>query len=208
MRLSEAYSSFESANKKWFALYVKPRHEKVVVRSLDGVGLESFLPLYVRRHVYACRRKENEIPLFPGYVFCRFDPFKRTPILSTPGVISIVSVARTPVPVDDIEIFSLRSAIKAQLPLERCGFVETGHRVRIIHGALSGIEGIVLEVRNSLRLVLSITLLQRLKRFSTRAGNVPDCAEVLPRTQHAATGGPGELQHRLPSLPSRRLQRG
>src|SRR6266702_3964885 len=148
-------------SEKWFALYVKPRHEKVVARSLDGAGLASFLPLYVRRHVYARRSKENEIPLFPGYVFCRFDPLRRTPILSTPGVISIVSVARKPVPVDDVEIFSLQSAIIAQLPLERCGFVETGQRVRIIHGALSGIEGIVLEVRNSLRLVLSITLLQR-----------------------------------------------
>src|SRR3989442_3511858 len=125
---------------KWFALYVKPRHEKVVARSLDGAGLVSFLPLYVRRHVYARRSKENEIPLFPGYVLCRFDALKRIRILSTRGVISIVSVARTPVPVDDIEIFSLQSAIKAQVSLEPRSFVETGARVRITRGALSGIE--------------------------------------------------------------------
>src|SRR5437667_3876573 len=179
MRLSEAYSSFESANKKWFALYFKPRHEKVVVRSLDGVGLESFLPLYVRRHVYACRRKENEIPLFPGYVFCRFDPFKRTPILSTPGVISIVSVARTPVPVDDIEIFSLRSAIKSRLSLEPHSFVQTGERVRIRRGALSGIEGIVLEVSKSLRLVLSVTLLQRSVQLEVDSSWIVPCDSPL-----------------------------
>jgi transcription antitermination factor NusG len=65
------------------------------------------------------------------------------------------------VPVDDIEIFSLQSAIKAQRSLEPRSFVETGERVRVTRGALSGIEGIVLEVRKSLRFVLSITLLQR-----------------------------------------------
>ncbi len=78
-------------------------------------------------------------------------------------------------PVDDIEIFSLQSAIKAQLPLERCDFVETGQRVRIIHGALSGIEGIVLEVRNSLRLVLSITLLQRSVQLEIDASWIAPC---------------------------------
>jgi len=179
MRLSESYSSFELKNEKWFALYVKPRHEKVVARSLDGVGLESFLPLYVRRHVYARRRKDNEIPLFPGYVFCRFDRFKRTPILSTPGVISIVSVARTPVPVDDTEIFSLQSATKARLSLEPCSFFEKGGRVRITRGALSGIEGIVLEVGKSLRLVLSVTLLQRSVQLEIDSSWIVPCDSPL-----------------------------
>src|SRR3989442_1291802 len=31
---------------KWFALYVKARHEKVVDRALHRVGFDSFLPLY------------------------------------------------------------------------------------------------------------------------------------------------------------------
>src|SRR5437867_10291615 len=132
---------------KWFALYVKARHEKVVDRALHRVGFESFLPLYVLRHVYAHCSKEHQIPLFPGYVFCRFDPLKRTPILSTRGVISIVSVGRTPAPVADIEIFSLQLAIKAQRSLEPCSFVETGESVRITRGALSGVEGVVLKVR-------------------------------------------------------------
>jgi len=160
---------------KWFALYVKPRHEKVVDRALYRVGFESFLPLYVLRHVYAHCSKEHQIPLFPGYVFCRFDPLKRTPILSTPGVISIVSVARKPVPVDDVEIFSIQSAIKAQMFLESCSFVETGQRVRITRGGLSGIEGIVLEVRKSLRLVLSITLLQRSVQLEIDASWIAPC---------------------------------
>jgi hypothetical protein len=75
----------EPATESWFALYVKPRHEKVVTRLLTGEGLETFLPLYTRRHVYESRSKDNELPLFPGYVFCRFDVLKRTPFWQRPG---------------------------------------------------------------------------------------------------------------------------
>ena len=166
---------------RWFVLYVKPRHEKVIVRSLSAEGLEAFLPLYVRQHVYMHRSKENELPLFPGYVFCRFDVLKRTPILATPGVLFIVSVGRTPIPVDDIEIFSLQSAIKAQLSLEPCPFVQKGQRVQITRGALTGVEGIVLEVRKSLRLVISITLLRRSIQCEVDRGWITACDPVPPR---------------------------
>src|SRR4029453_2614673 len=96
---------------RWFALYVKPRHEKTVHRLLTGIGRDAFLPLYVRRHVYGSRPKEHGVPLFPGYVFCRVDPFKRVQVLSTRGVLSIVCIGKTPIPIEDSEIFSIQSAI-------------------------------------------------------------------------------------------------
>ena len=40
-------------------------------------------------------------PLFPGYVFCRFIATNRLPILTTPGVFSVVSVAKAPAPIPD-----------------------------------------------------------------------------------------------------------
>jgi transcription antitermination factor NusG len=151
----------ETDNEKWFALYVKPRHDKAVARLLTEGGRDCFLPVRVRRHLYGGRIKEFELPLFPGYVFCRFDPFKRLPILVTPGVLSIVSIGRVPAPIDDKEIFSLRSAVNARLALEPCDYFHTGQRVRITTGALRGVEGRVIQIKDSIRLVLSITLLQR-----------------------------------------------
>jgi transcription antitermination factor NusG len=145
----------------WYALAVKPRHDKAVTRILENKGYETFLPLYKKRHRYATRCKESELPLFPGYVFCRFDITARLPILTTPGITNILGAGKMPIAVDEREISSLQSAIHAQFSVAPFPYLETGQKVRIIDGSLAGVEGIVMSSKAPLRLVLSITLLQR-----------------------------------------------
>src|SRR2546421_10414546 len=81
---------------QWFALVVKTQHEKMVASLLDSKGYEQFLPLYSVRRRWSDRIKQLELPLFPGYVFCRFDLNKRLPILVTPAVLLIVGAGRLP----------------------------------------------------------------------------------------------------------------
>ena len=146
---------------QWFALVVKPRFDKAVARALEMKGYETLLPLYTKYHKYGTRLKSSELPLFPGYVCCRFDVHSRLPILLTPGVVQVLGAGNMPIPVPDNEIRSLQTAISAQLPIEPIAFVSAGQRVRIRSGALAGVEGIVLKSKTSLRLILSVTLLQR-----------------------------------------------
>jgi transcription antitermination factor NusG len=86
----------------WFALQVRTRHELGVANYLHGQGYESFLPLYKCRKRWSDRVKEVQTPLFPGYLFCRFDPQDRLPVMKTPGVMQIVGVNRVPLPVDEL----------------------------------------------------------------------------------------------------------
>jgi transcription antitermination factor NusG len=72
-----------------------------------------------------------------------------------------LGAGRIPIPVDETEITSLQTALKLQFPVQPCPFLQTGQRVRIAEGALAGVEGIVMSVKQCFRLVLSITLLQR-----------------------------------------------
>jgi transcription antitermination factor NusG len=146
---------------QWFALVVKPRFDKAVARALEMKGYETLLPLYKKTHKYGTRSKSSELPLFPGYVCCRFDVHSRLPILTTPGVIQVLGAGNMPIPVSDGEINSLQTAIGAGLPIQPFAFVNDGERVRISSGVLAGVEGIVLKSKPSLRLVLSVTLLQR-----------------------------------------------
>ena len=146
---------------QWFALAVKPRFDKAVARTLESKGLETFLPLYKKQNNYAARFKESELPLFPGYVFCRFNVLTRMPVLTTPGVTQILGTGNRPIPLSETEIVSLRTAIKAEVPLQPFPFLQVGQRVRIEEGALTGVVGIVIRFKQSLRLVLSVTLLQR-----------------------------------------------
>jgi len=149
----------------WFALRVRPRCEKVVADALAGKGYEQFLPLHLERRRWSDRVASVELPLFPGYVFCRFDAQHRLPILITPGVVAVVGAAKRPEPVDDGEIASLRILVASQLQLEPWPYLHVGQRVQIVGGPLAGAEGVLLAVRkphrDERRLVVSVALLQR-----------------------------------------------
>jgi transcription antitermination factor NusG len=146
---------------QWYALAVKPRHDKAVSRTLEHKGYQTLVPLYKKHYRCATRIKESELPLFPGYVFCRFNPMTRLPILTTPGVIQVLGAGRIPIPVDEAEMASLQTALRLQLRMRPYPFFEAGQRVRITEGALAGVEGVVMNFKPSLRIVLSITLLRR-----------------------------------------------
>jgi transcription antitermination factor NusG len=146
---------------QWFAIVVKPRFDKAVARALAAKGYETLVPMYRKYHTYGKRSKVSELPLFPGYVCCRFDAHTTLPILSTPGVVNLVGIRSGPLPLSETEINSLQAAIKARIPVEPFTFLNVGQKVRIKSGALAGVEGIVLGPKPKLRLVVSITLLQR-----------------------------------------------
>jgi transcription antitermination factor NusG len=146
---------------QWFALVVKPRFDKAVGRTLEAKGFETLVPTYRKSHTYGTRTKFSELPLFPGYVCCRFDIRRSLPVLSTPGVVHVVGARSVPIAISDVEIQSLQTAIRAHVPVEPFPFVSVGQRVRITSGALAGVEGIVLGPKPKLRIVLSIALLQR-----------------------------------------------
>jgi transcription antitermination factor NusG len=168
---------------QWFALQVRGRHERLVSTILANKGYESFLPTY-RNWEVSKRRKCAESPLFPGYVFCRFDAFRRLPILVTPGVIHVVGIGRQPVAIDEIEIFSLVRIVDENLNAEPVDFLQVGEKVRIVEGPLSGVEGILVEHKSSLQLILSVTLLGRSVRVEVNSDSVVStipCLQPLAR---------------------------
>jgi len=145
----------------WFAVHCKPRHEKVVSEVLRGKGYEEFLPLYRGRHRSGGRFKDVFLPLFPTYLFCRLDPTHRLPVLSTPGVHSIVGAGKRPLPVDDAELEAIRRLTSSGLSLLPWPFIHAGDHVRLEEGPLRGLEGILHATSTGPRVIVSVTLLQR-----------------------------------------------
>ena len=141
----------------WFVLYVKPRHEKSVSTMLQGKGYEEFLPLYTRH----TRSRNTELPLFPGYVFCRMDLANRLPVLTVPGVFSIVGTAGRPVPVDEEEIAALHRVITSGLQREPWPNLPEGSPVTVSRGPMRGIQGVVVRHRNSMRVIITVSALER-----------------------------------------------
>lgn len=145
----------------WFAVWVKGRCEQEAASHLSARGYSPYLPTYFERRQWSDRVRLAELPLFPGYLFCRFDPQDRLPILTAPGVIQILGVGKTPLPVTDAEVEAIQAIAQSGLPKRPWPYLQVGQRVRIGSGPLRGVEGILLEIRGEHRLVVSVELLRR-----------------------------------------------
>lgn len=145
----------------WFALYVKPRAEKVVSMIARNKGFEEFLPLYQSRRRWSDRYQSVELPLFPGYVFCRLNLECRLPLLTIPGVLGVVGTGKIPAPIDDAEIAAIQATVQSGLLAEPYPFLDVGQRVRLKEGPLAGLEGFLVEVRKHQRIAVSVSLLKR-----------------------------------------------
>ena len=113
------------------------------------------------RHRWSDRSQMISKPLFPGYVFCRLDPMYRLPLLTIPGVINLVAVGKTPVPIDDSEIAAIRSVMHSQLDTEPYPFPEGGKRVRLGAGPLAGLEGFLIDDNAQQQVVICVSALRR-----------------------------------------------
>jgi transcription antitermination factor NusG len=146
---------------RWYALRVRPRHEKTVFAQLAAKAQEAFLPLCTVRHRWADRWKNVSLPLFPGYVFSRFDMQRQAGILAMSSVIDVVRVGSQPAPLDPAEIEAIRIAAAGPLHLESFEGLLKGQHVTITEGPFKGLAGTLVEIRRSFRLALSLELLNR-----------------------------------------------
>jgi transcription antitermination factor NusG len=141
---------------RWFAVQVLPQHEKKVAVLLEYKGYQQFLPLYRARRNWSDRVTIIQQPLFPGYLFCRCLGSQLGPIYGTPGIVRIVGFGRRPYPVSDDEIAALEAIVDSGRNVYACTYLNVGRRVRVQSGPLRGVVGIVSQLRNQNRLVVSV----------------------------------------------------
>jgi transcription antitermination factor NusG len=165
----------------WYALTVKPQHERSVAEQLAAKSLEGYVPFYRTRRPWSDRMKTLELPLFPRYVFCRFRFEERLKVLSTLSVISIVGFGGTPCPVTEKEIDLIKRMIDSNLPIMPWPCLRIGQRVRIRQGPLSGVEGILAKEKAAYRVVVNVEMLQRAVAVEIER----DLLEAIGSTQKA-----------------------
>jgi transcription antitermination factor NusG len=143
----------------WFAVQVLPRHEGRVASLLNYKGYQQFLPTYQSCRKWSDRNKTLELPLFPGYVFCRIlQEVASGLVLTTPGVVRLVGFGGRPYPIADHEIDVIRRAVLSPevMPVP---YLKIGRKVQICNGPLLGLTGILTHVKNRHRLVVSVDLI-------------------------------------------------
>jgi len=166
------------ANGRWLALWTHSHFEQLVYDQLIAKEFHAFLPLIPVWSRRGGARHLIRKPMFPGYLFVRhaMDKAGYIEILKTNGLARILGERwDRPAIVADVEIDTIRWVLDTGLPVLPHSYLREGHRVRITHGPLAGIEGIL--VHNNPHkglLVVSVDLLRRSVAVEV------DCTLVAP----------------------------
>ena len=133
--------------KKWYAVYTKPRWEKKIDTALIKKGVESWCPLQKVEKQWSDRKKIIEDPLFKSYVFVRIDGTERTKVLMTDGLLNFVYYLGKPAVIknEEVEIIKRYLAEKDATisVISKEGFTEDT-KIKVNHGVFMGNEGTVL----------------------------------------------------------------
>jgi transcription antitermination factor NusG len=174
----------------WWALYTRHQHEKAVGEMLEAKGFEVFLPLYESTRRWKDRKKVLSLPLFPCYLFVRGGLNRKLQVVTTPGIHMILHRGDQVAIIPHQEIQAIQRVIDGGLRAEPHPFLECGMRVRVIRGAMEGVEGILLRKKNICRLILSVNMVAQSVAVEVHAADVEPClaratAEVLDMGQFA-----------------------
>ncbi len=127
----------------WYVISTKPHHERIAQLSLEQFGVEIYFPQLKERRIVRRVRKDVVGPLFPGYLFARFNLESHyRAVIHARGVRKIVSFGENPAIVDDYLIDSIKGKLSENSFNMRSSEFTPGQVVRIHDGPLRGLEGI------------------------------------------------------------------
>ena len=175
----------EETTPTWFAIYTKPRQERIAQENLERQGFHCFLPLAINPYqkpvgatsvATAAQRAaaaNKPEPLFPRYLFLNANPDHQSlaPIRSTRGVSTLVRFGTKLVQVSESVIKTIKNRRDPSTGLVKLDPVpvEVGDKVKVFDGPLAGIEGLFQEQTGESRALLLMSLLGRESRVEVNA---------------------------------------
>lgn len=142
--------------RKWYAVYTKPRWEKKTAALLAQKELESYCPLNRVVKQWSDRKKKVEEPLFTSYVFVHITEAQKEAVRRTEGVVNFVYWLGKPAVIDEKEIEAIRDFVQQHenIRLETLS-LQPGQQVAIPGGVFKGRKGTVTRVlSNKIEMVL------------------------------------------------------
>ena len=151
-----------NSEEKWYALYTRPRAEKLVYQRLVEAGIETFLPLQKTYRMWSDRKKLVEKPLLSSYIFVKTNSKNFPVVYKTNGVVKFVSFEGQPVSIPQNQIDNLRLLINSDAEIEVTSEkFTTGDNVEVINGSLIGLTGELIKIGSKNRVVVRIDRLDQ-----------------------------------------------
>ncbi|HMP74781.1 MAG TPA: hypothetical protein PKE12_00650 [Kiritimatiellia bacterium] len=140
-------------------MHTRPRCEKKLADAARRAGAVVYLPLQSKTHHYGARERTFSSPLFAGYVFCRGDIALRQWLRQNQHTANLLEVVDQAALAAQLQ--QLHALLAAGSLVEVMPFLESGRRVRVKSGPLRGLEGIVVRVHGTARVVVNIDMIRQ-----------------------------------------------
>jgi transcription antitermination factor NusG len=144
-------------DRKWLAIYTRPRWEKKVAEKLEEKGIEHYLPLVKTLKLWSDRRKWVQEPLFKSYIFVHVSKNEYLPAIQTLGAVKYITFEGKAVSIPPLQIEAIRTFIESGEDLiTDSPDMKIGDRVSVTRGSLRGLEGTLVEFHNKHRVRIII----------------------------------------------------
>ena len=141
--------------RKWLAIYTKPRSEKKVAERLTKLGIDVYCPTYTTLRQWSDRKKKVTLPVFSSYVFVKVLEKERQIVLQDQGVMSFVFWLGKPAVIQEEEIKHLKIFLGEHKDSSfNIKALEPGDKVTLQQGVFAGEEGKVEKVGNKKAYIL------------------------------------------------------
>jgi transcription antitermination factor NusG len=149
-------------NRKWYAIYTRPRWEKKLAGSYTERDIEHYLPLVKTLKLWSDRKKWVQEPLFKSYIFVHVSREEYIRALQAPGAVRYISFEGKAVSIPDVQIDAIRTFIESgDDPVLDSPDIQPGDRIRVVRGPLKGLEGTLVEIQKKHRVRIIIDGIQQ-----------------------------------------------
>jgi transcriptional antiterminator RfaH len=146
----------------WFCVYTRPQKEaQVAAYCRSNLGLECYLPRLRQHRTIRRKRQLVTSPLFPRYLFCRFDLGQSCrAVRYAPDALDLVQTGNGPVVVEDSLVDEIRTWAGEgdEIITLKCD-LSVGDTVEVSDGPMRGLSATILHVddaRDRVAVLLSI----------------------------------------------------
>jgi transcription antitermination factor NusG len=152
-----------------------------VAAKLNELGVHHYLPLKSELHKWSDRKQMVETPLFSGYLFVNINLMtnSKLQVLKIPGVGALVGNQMGPLPIPDRQIEGIRRLVTLGTDCSVEPLLQEGDRVRVVQGALAGIEGTLIRNKSASRLLVSIEMVRQSLSVSILRSDVEPVASPI-----------------------------
>ena len=150
--------------KRWYLLYCKRGEQTRAKLNLENQGVECYYPEISLEKMARGKRIKKREPLFPCYVFVRFD-FEQgqsfTAVRSTRGVVDFVRQGRYPQELQGDLIYTLKQMEGSEVEVPQDALPEKGQVLRVKSGQFAGIDAIYQEADGEARSIMLVKMINQ-----------------------------------------------